>query len=155
MWQNRPSQIHSHELCRDTAANQRYSWPGQGKLREQWSHHSLCRRASIPFQRQGQCVPRAHQGQAATKQAPCRVLLASEAALGTERQLAGGKGGNFPYGIGPLGITLFPGDNAPPGAELAHGNFSPRVKYYLEANDKQNLFLQWSCLKHFSLIPLK
>lgn len=147
--------------CRDTAANQKYSWPGQGKPREQWSHHSLCRRASIPFQRQWQCAPRAHQVQAATKPAPCRVLLASEAALCTSRlaqrdNWQGEKEGT--YGIGPPGITLFPapwGNAPPPGADLAHGNFSPKVKYYLEANDKQNLFLQWSCLKHFSLIPLK
>lgn len=49
------------------------------KHRDQWSHRSLCRRTFIPCQRQ--CAPRAPQVQSGTKQVPCRVFLASEAAL--------------------------------------------------------------------------
>lgn len=106
--------------------------------------------------------------QSGTKQVPCRVFLASEAVLATSRlaqreNWQREKEGTPHMEIGPCTESSAPMNHPPPspcgecapGADLAHGNFSPKVKYYLEANDKQNLFLQWSCLEYFPLIPLK
>lgn len=84
-----PSQIHTHELCRDPAAKQgQVQLAGPGKAQ---GHGE----PPLPLQEGINSLPKAvamrSQMQPGTKQVPCRVFLTSEAALciPTERNLAG------------------------------------------------------------------